>query len=234
MGATPSEEPPSEATESPDPAARGDQDGAPDRQAWLSAWGTFLAGVAAFLTLITAAASTYVAVATYHDQQRKDAQERRDAQEAFAKSVDLWETSGRVYLENRNIAVARRVQIAVVAYTRLGGHGYLHTKREIFKIADVSTIHIVDEIGDLPPCSRYTLDFHNMWVEDSSAESKRLKFRAYLSYGGLWPAAQYLDPDGLPREAGSVAPAMFNLEEGDVPLVADSGDGAMSKAEHCQ
>lgn len=83
------------------------------RQAWLSAWGTFLAGAAALFTLLTAAASTYVAYATYQDQRRQDAQDRQDSTESFAKRINLWHRSGLTYLENRNLTVARRATLVV-------------------------------------------------------------------------------------------------------------------------
>ncbi|MGW6648174.1 hypothetical protein [Streptomyces iakyrus] len=73
------------------------------RRSGLSAWGTFLAGLAAVMTFFTAVATSYVAVATYQDQKEKDAEKKEIAAFDFAQKVEFAPTGeGGYTVDNPN------------------------------------------------------------------------------------------------------------------------------------
>ncbi|MFC8663988.1 hypothetical protein [Streptomyces sp. NPDC057199] len=82
------------------------------RHTGLSAWGTFLAGIAALLTLFTACATAYVAIATYKDGRQQDDEKQEQQDLDFAQRVLVGEVKSRkspepgklkVQIENRNL-----------------------------------------------------------------------------------------------------------------------------------
>ncbi|MFJ9151802.1 hypothetical protein ACIRP7_27950 [Streptomyces sp. NPDC102270] len=73
------------------------------RHSGLNAWGTAFAGIAALMTVFTAAATSYVALATYQEQRQQEAEQKKNADVDFAQRVEfVTALDGSVTLDNPN------------------------------------------------------------------------------------------------------------------------------------
>ncbi|MEU5255175.1 hypothetical protein [Streptomyces longwoodensis] len=137
----------------PEVAANINSAGTPDRPALLSAWGNFFMGLAALMTVCTAVATTYVAVATHQNQQ--DEKDENDEKELidFAQRVEFTEDAvGVVSIDNPNRFPLGQAQILFAAYD-------LKSRREMILVTTPTVI---------PACSRMTISY----VEAVKSEGK--------------------------------------------------------------
>ncbi|MFE9771411.1 hypothetical protein ACFYOV_07000 [Streptomyces sp. NPDC005931] len=87
------------------------------RHSGLSAWGTLFTGLAALMTVFTAAATSYVAVVTYQDQQEQEAKDEEVAAADFAQRVEFIPgPSASMTLENPNDFPISNVVLSAAFY----------------------------------------------------------------------------------------------------------------------
>ncbi|MEU0341336.1 hypothetical protein ABZ092_20920 [Streptomyces bobili] len=146
-----------------DPSEPADQQPAPapkDRHVLLSAWGTFFAGVAALMTVATAVATSYVAVATYQDQKDEEKQKAANDAKDFAERVEFTVTGDNVaMIDNPNRFPLSR------ATMRFAGQG----RDSVAVVAEMRTKMV-------PACSRLSVSidkvFSGKWINFSGPDSK--------------------------------------------------------------
>ncbi|MEU9899667.1 hypothetical protein ACIBCS_42235 [Streptomyces phaeochromogenes] len=135
-----------------------------------------LAGIAAVLTLITAAASTYVAVATYQDQRTASEEEEKKEIRDFVRRVTLKVEStddhapgwDKWTIVNRNLEVLEDVRL-FSGITR-------NTTKAPMEISSAI-------LGSMPPCSTWTVEWGT-----SIGEAK--------DDSTLFAQARFTSPDG--------------------------------------
>ncbi|MCX5233951.1 hypothetical protein OG824_01705 [Streptomyces prunicolor] len=165
-----------------------------DRTGWLSAWGSFLAGVAALLTLVTAAASTYVAYRTYEDQHTQGIAEEQEKRNSFAGAVDLWSTSDEIIFENRNLSAGRQATVV----TRSFEPAERQKPGQDLKERRYNEVNVAYQIGDLAPCTRYKIHL----------DLRRARAKLFILFGSsslsenLLVYGTYQDPYRVSRAVG--------------------------------
>lgn len=83
------------------------------RQAWLSSWGTFIAGIAAAIGLILSAVATFVSVAAYHSQSDAAKQQAEDEQMQQVKSVTISASGSKYYVANNSDKPITQISVAL-------------------------------------------------------------------------------------------------------------------------
>ncbi|WP_327411236.1 hypothetical protein OG458_41610 (plasmid) [Streptomyces sp. NBC_01281] len=123
------------------------------RHSGLNALGTFFAGLAALMTVLTAAATSYVAVATYQNEQEQDAQKEKAADFDFAQRVELLANAGDPYhvtLDNPNNFPVSSVVVTIAEMGKVTPKGTgVETSGKV--------VPNFVQAGLLPSCSRLTL-----------------------------------------------------------------------------
>ncbi|MEU0345158.1 hypothetical protein ABZ092_41090 [Streptomyces bobili] len=130
------------------------------RHSGLSAWGTFFTGLAALMTVFTAAATSYVAVITYQDQQEQEAKNEESATADFAQRVEF--IPGRfdsMTLDNPNDFPISNVVLSVALYD-----SKRETSQQYFLLSSHNIL--------LPACSRITIPESHEWGTDFAATQK--------------------------------------------------------------
>lgn len=180
-----------------DPSQPADQQSAPapkERHVLLSAWGTFFAGVAALMTVATAVATSYVAVATYQDQKDEEKQKAANDAKDFAERVEFTMTDNNVaIIDNPNRFPLSR---ATMHFTGQG----------------IDRVTVVAEMRSkmLPACSRLSVSI------DKVFSGKLASFLGSDSKPEFWYAtASFEDRDRVTWTAdGSAAFARQSDSEG--------------------
>ena len=167
----------------------GNSSGSPSRedpsamQSWLGAWGGLFAGVAALLAVVAAAASSYVAWATYRDQQQQNVQK-------FASRVEFWEEGISYVFENRNTRAARSVSIQV-SY-EVVERGAVERGADAKRPTSLAVIRF--GFPDAAPCTRYIIDGYSIFEH-----SKFMKRYGIASNSVTEQIATFSEPDASDR-----------------------------------
>ncbi|MFF9070671.1 hypothetical protein ACF09E_35555 [Streptomyces sp. NPDC014891] len=102
--------------------------------------------MAALMTVITAAASTYVAYSTYQNQQIEEGSKASQKMDQYVRRITLFasDTAPKWTLTNRNLDTVDSVEIIYwIAATEEGAKGGLYVK----------------SLGIMPPCTVWTMDY---------------------------------------------------------------------------
>ncbi|MEU1408531.1 hypothetical protein ABZ471_40655 [Streptomyces sp. NPDC005728] len=174
-----------------------DQDGPEQvarQHAGLSAWGTLLAGIAAFLTLFTACVSTYVAFATYKHGQRQDVEKQEEESADFAYRVLVSEVGAlsstgkemKLQVENRNLYPIGDLGLRVWALPKV-------EVNPSDRLSDPTKPQVVDDFifgpSVVPACARLTFDVAAEVTDDGGREYFGMVFAvAYFTdrHGAGW------------------------------------------------
>ncbi|MGR4852017.1 hypothetical protein [Streptomyces sp. LARHCF252] len=167
----------------------------PDRPASLTAWGTLFLGVAALMTVCTAVATTYVAVATYQDQQAERDKKDAKSQTDFAQRVEFTEQmNGVVTIDNPNNFPLNEARILFNAFN-------LKYKHEATLITTPTLI---------PACSRASIRFSDAVKNEGKGNGAwSEKLSKDLRLQGV--AATFQDREG--QTWGSSGAGAFTLGE---------------------
>lgn len=165
------------------------------------------------MTVITAAASTYVAYSTYQNQQNEETSKASLKTEQYARRITLLSNDGdpEWTLTNRNLDTVDQVQIAYrVSAKEKGAKGGFYLKW----------------LGVMPPCTVWTMNY-KPWPKNTKLDGISASFD---TADGHWSTTAYGNVDnGLRRFARSGG----WLENSGVVDLNDATPPTAKKADFC-
>lgn len=144
--------------------------------------GNFFAGLAALMTVFTAAATSYVAVATYQDQRKQDAEKEEDAAANFAQRVEFVPAvDGTATLDNPNNFALSDVSFKFTGVTNRDN--------------SLIVVTLTSESMVLPACTRVDVGFQRILKLAKEGKGDRVPAR-YLTASLVNVSAYFEDRTG--------------------------------------